>query len=268
MNYGVSYKLYTKQVNLVLTNNLRKIVASLGEVKYRRRYGLFKAEGTKCVLDTIGAFNLKYIFATDQWLSAHPDITGVSIVKPSDLHIMSSLTTPSDVIAVFELPEYNFDTAELSRQLVIALDGVQDPGNLGTIIRTADWFGIHTILCNYGTADAFNPKVIQSTMGAISRVKIIYLNLADFIRDKYHGEVFGTFLDGDSIFTSKLPEAGMIIMGNEGNGISNEIMHLVNRRIHIPSFPPGAHTSESLNVAIATAIVTAQFRAGCVFNPM
>lgn len=253
-------------MNPILTNNLRKIVATLGEVKYRRRYGLFKAEGAKCVLDTIDAFNLKYLFATDQWLSAHPYITGGTIVKPSDLQIMSSLTTPSEVIAVFELPQYNFDATELSGQLVIALDGVQDPGNLGTIIRTADWFGIHTVLCNYGTADAFNPKVIQSTMGAISRVKIIYLNLADFIRDKYHGEVFGTFLDGDNIFASKFPEAGMIIMGNEGNGISDEIMHLVSRRIHIPSFPPGAHTSESLNVAVATAIVTAQFRAGRAQN--
>lgn len=253
-------------MNPILTNNLRKIVATLGEVKYRRRYGLFKAEGAKCVLDTIDAFNLKYLFATDQWLSAHPYITGGTIVKPSDLQIMSSLTTPSEVIAVFELPQYNFDATELSGQLVIALDGVQDPGNLGTIIRTADWFGIHTVLCNYGTADAFNPKVIQSTMGAVSRVKIIYLNLVDFIRNEYQGEVFGTFLDGDNIFASKLPEAGMIIMGNEGNGISDEIMHLVSRRIHIPSFPPGAHTSESLNVAIATAIVTAQFRAGRAQN--
>ena len=144
----------------------------------------------------------------------------------------------------------------------MALDDVQDPGNLGTIIRIADWFGIEHIFCSSGTADVYNPKTIQATMGAIARVKLHYCNLPDFLKSasQKNTPIFGTFLDGENIYTQELPANGIIIMGNEGNGISKQIAEMVTHRILIPNYPQGCETSESLNVAVATAIVCAEFR--------
>lgn len=247
-----------------LTNAIRKLVVSLGEAKHRRKLRLFKAEGTKCVLDTIASFKLKYLIATHQWLKEHKlaclDDDAVISVSPSEMGRMSELSNPAPVIAVYEIPKYEYDLSDVSRNLSIALDCVQDPGNLGTIIRTADWFGIRDIFCTAGTADVYNPKVVQATMGGISRVRVHYVDLAEFIASLKGIHVYGTFLNGDDISHTDLNSSGIIVMGNEGTGISPAIESLVTHRLTIPSFPKGAETSQSLNVAVATAIVVSQFR--------
>ncbi len=248
-----------------LTNNLRKLTASLGEAKHRKASGLFKAEGTKCVLDTISHFRCPYLIATDKWLALHGSaVTAESVVKASarDMERMSSLSTAPDVIAVYEIPVHTPDFSAFASQLCLALDCIQDPGNLGTIIRTADWFGVRNIICSPTTADVYNPKVVQATMGAISRVDLHYCDLAETLsRLKTDSKVrlFGTFLGGDIIYHTQLPVNGIIVMGNEGKGISPEIADLIDNRLYIPSYPPGQPTSESLNVAIATAVTLSEF---------
>ena len=170
------------------------------------------------------------------------------------------LKTPQDVLAVFEQPHYVAQSNVIEHSLCLALDGVQDPGNLGTIIRLADWFGIEHIFCSQGTVDVYNPKTVQATMGALARVKLYYVNLPELIASLKQTPVYGTFLDGNNMYDEKLSEHGLIIMGNEGNGISKEVEKLVNKRLYVPNYPLYRETSESLNVAIATAIVCAEFR--------
>jgi TrmH family RNA methyltransferase len=248
-----------------LTNRIRKTVASLAEVKNRRREGLFVAEGTKCVSDTIDAFSLRWLFATEAWLSDNPAVAEkaadcVFTVTRADLRSMTTLSATPPVIAVYELPKASpLDTKQLSNQLIVALDRVQDPGNLGTIIRTCDWMGITTILASHDTVDTFNPKTVQSTMGAISRVNVIYCSLPEVLAD-INSPVYGTFLDGENIYSAPLDKHGVIVMGNEGTGISDAVAATVTKRLLIPSFPPNRPTSESLNVATATAITLAEFR--------
>lgn len=250
-----------------LTKNLYRTVKSLDERKTRRKENAFKAEGTKCVLDTLGHFKLRYLFATYEWLENHSQQVGrivgqdaVVKVTRNDLSRMSSLSTPSDVIAVYEIPERVPDFSHMSHGLLLALDTIQDPGNLGTIIRVADWFGVREILCSAETADCFSPKVIQSTMGSISRVKLYYGNLPEMISKTESPAVYGTFLDGESISEAKIGEDGIIVIGNEGKGISKEVEDVVTERLLIPSYPQGEVTGESLNAAIATAITLAKFR--------
>jgi TrmH family RNA methyltransferase len=193
----------------------------------------------------------------------HPYIQADEVIEVSgeELTRASLLKTPQDVLAVFEQPQYTTNPEVLSSALCLALDDVQDPGNLGTIIRLADWFGIEHIFCSQGTVDVYNPKVIQATMGAIGRVKIHYLPLKEFILSLPNDyPIYGTFLNGENLYEKPLKTAAMIIMGNEGNGISPEIEKLVSDKILIPNFPAGRETSESLNVAVATAITCAEFR--------
>jgi len=246
-----------------LTNRLRKMVASLSDAKARKREKCFVAEGTKCVTDTWQHFTCRHLFATAQWIAEHPLIanqTDTIQVKAVDLERMTHLSTPPQVIAVYDLPFYNIEDINISSQLVLALDRIQDPGNLGTIIRIADWFGINTIVCSYDTVDAFNPKVIQATMGAISRVKVVYTSLSDFLCVHSDIPIYGTFLDGRNIYQCDLSTSGIIIMGNEGQGISDEVATHVSNRLLIPAYPPNSPTSESLNVSMATAITVAEFR--------
>lgn len=259
----------TSNVNIMveLTKNLYRTVKSLDDRKTRRKENAFKAEGTKCVMDTLGHFNLRHLFATHDWLDQHFNHIEkfncdgkIAKVTRNDLSRMSGLITPSDVIAVYDIPERVFDTTRSADCLLLALDTIQDPGNLGTIIRVADWFGIHDILCTAETADCFSPKVIQATMGSISRVRLHYGNLPDMIRRIKPIEVYGTFLDGVNISNAKIGSKGIIVIGNEGKGISKEVEALVTERLLIPSFPPGQETGESLNAAVATAITLAKFR--------
>ena len=190
-------------------------------------------------------------------------------LRAEELRRVSFLQHPQQVMALFPLPEGSENTDILKRKvfslsasnLFLALDGVQDPGNLGTIIRIADWFGISTLFCSHDTADAYNPKVVQATMGSIARVKVIYTNLLALFEQLPEGmPVYGTFLDGKNIYQQPLTPNGIIVMGNEGKGISKEVAAHINHHLLIPSYPAGRVTADSLNVAIATAITCAEFR--------
>ncbi len=252
-----------------LTNSLRKMIHGLGSSKNRRAEGLFVAEGTRCVLETLGLFNCRYFIATQKWVDEHCDklhnAGEIIIATQSDISRISQQKTPQPVIAVYEIPTRSLDLGKLTSSLVLALDTVQDPGNLGTIIRIADWFGISDIICSADTVDLYNPKVVQATMGAIARVAVHYVplcpTLAKLANDgQTETPIYGTFLDGDNIYETNLSPTGVIIMGNEGNGISPEVAKMVNHRLLIPSFPPNRPTVESLNVGMATAITVAEFR--------
>ena len=164
------------------------------------------------------------------------------------------------MLAVFRQPDEETDVSVISHSLCLALDDVQDPGNLGTIVRLADWFGIEHIFCSPNTVDIYNPKTVQATMGGIARVRLHYTPLPEFIRSLKGIPVYGTFLDGENMYTQPLSAYGLIVMGNEGNGIEDEVERLINRKLYIPNYPAERETSESLNVAIATAVVCAEFR--------
>lgn len=250
-----------------ISSALRKTVASLAKAKYRRELGLFVAEGEKCVGDTLAAFDCAMLIASPAWLEAHPKLPTrpERLLKATraDLERMSQMNNAPDVIAVYHIPHYRFDADNLKDKLVVALDCVQDPGNLGTIVRIADWMGVTDIIASEGTADVYNPKVIQATMGSIARVRVHYINNMPATLSALAKEdmpVYGTFLDGDDIYSTPLSESGVIVMGNEGHGVSAETAACIDRRLFIPSFPPERPTAESLNVAVATAITLAEFR--------
>ena len=242
----------------MISKNQLKYIRQLEQKKYRRREGLFVAEGTKVVGDLLQRYRPEAVFATADW-QAPAGITP-QLVTDDELRRISFLQHPQQVLALFPLPSVNSLPSSVNSELSLALDGVQDPGNLGTIIRIADWFGISTIICSEDTVDAWNPKVVQATMGSIARVNIIYNNLPEFL-DSLPADfpVYGTFLDGENIYTQELTHEGLIIMGNEGNGISDAVRAKVNRRLLIPDFHQG-ETADSLNVAIATAITCSEFR--------
>ena len=252
-----------------ITKSEIKQVRSLQQKKFRDELGLFVAEGDKCVEELQKGFELVALYREGE------NATRVEIEQ------MSGLQTPQGTIAVFRKPLLSLAPSLEERaggEVLLALDGVQNPGNLGTIIRTCDWFGVHDIVCSRDTADCFNPKVVQATMGALTRVRVHYTDVAEWLKavSSQHSDVriYGTLLDGKDMYEelsairsqpsaegSKLKaESSIIIMGNEGNGISEEVRRLVTHPIRIPSYPKGAETSESLNVAIATAIVLAEFR--------
>ena len=247
----------------MISKNQFKYIRQLEQKKYRRREGLFVAEGTKVVGDLLQRYQPKVIYATHEYLQAFPLLSkkGLEVVEvtPDELQHISFQQHPQQVLALFPIPETSLSTIHQDA-LSLALDGVQDPGNLGTIIRIADWFGIETIYCSEDTVDAWNPKVVQATMGSIARVNIIYLNLIEML-DALPSDfpVYGTFLDGDDIYQQSLSKNGLIIMGNEGNGISKAVRSRITHRLLIPSFRHG-DTAESLNVAIATAITCSEFR--------
>lgn len=247
----------------MLSKNKIKLIRSLEQKKRRREEGLFVAEGPKVVGDLLEAgYKAKLLVCTNQYFSKrHLAAEEVIEVSDDELRKVSFLQHPQDVLGVFEIPNTSALHTPDPQSLCIALDGVQDPGNLGTIIRIADWFGINQIFCSTDTADAFNPKTVQATMGSIARVIITYTDLRQFF-DTLPADipVYGTLLDGKNIYEEELTEGGIIVMGNEGNGISEEIRQRINRRLLIPNYPQGRKTADSLNVAIATAITCNEFR--------
>ena len=240
-----------------------KWIKSLEMRKYRLQEKAFVAEGPKLVGELLPYSTPLYIAATKDWLDANRHllraVKEVDEVSQTELERASLLRTPQSVLAVMPIPERRLDISSLQKKLVIALDSVQDPGNLGTILRIADWFGIHEVLCSEGTADVYNPKCVQSCMGALARVKVFYCNLPEVL-GQVEMPVFGTFLDGTDIYKEELSQQGIIVMGNEGNGISQPVAKMVNRRLYVPNYPKGSLTTESLNVAVATGIVCAEFR--------
>lgn len=245
-------------VNMVTHADI-KLVRSLADKRSRTETGLFVAEGAKLVEEICSStLTINRIYCTGNPV-AHPAAEQVST---KEMERMSLLKTPTDVLAVVEIPKYRLDPSIFSRRLVLALDDVQNPGNIGTIIRLADWFGIEDIICSEATADCFNPKVVQATMGAILRVRVHYTDLTATLKSAAtaHTPVYGTFLEGENIYSANLTRTGIILMGNEGRGVSDRNAQYVSRRLFIPPYPATRHGSESLNVAIATAITCAEFR--------
>ena len=246
--------------SMELSNNIVKLVASLALKKHRDEHKLFVAEGSKCVLDTINYFNCKMLIARKEWIDVNSRaLPGINVIEATgkQMERISQFKTPSDVVAVYEIPANNAKDISFSGKLTLALDGVQDPGNLGTIMRLADWFGITQVLCGEGTVDVYNHKVVQATMGAISRVKTYYCNLEEIL-PKAKVPIFVTALDGENIYNCKLPKEGIVVLGNEGNGVSKAVMQLATKRLLIPTMCNDA-TSESLNVSTAAAITISEF---------
>ena len=249
-----------------------KLIRSLQQKKFRDQLGLFVAEGDKCINELSKGFALETLVRE-----------GENATR-SEIEQMSGLRTPQGSIAVFKKAQWSDGSINrpivnrpIVNDLVLALDGIQDPGNLGTIIRTCDWFGVHDIFCSLDTADCYNPKVVQATMGALTRVRLHYVDLVEWLKrptptpslngGEHNVAIYGTLLDGKDLYESSLPfregsgvGLSVIVMGNEGNGISPAVRQLITHPIRIPSYPKDAETSESLNVAIATAIVLAEFR--------
>ena len=248
----------------MLSKGKLKYIHSLEMKKYRNELNAFVAEGNKLVADMLHAFECELILAKPSWMATQGDIPTKELLEADDEDIRkaSFLKSPQDVLAVFKRPAWSLAEADPASSLVLALDGIQDPGNLGTIIRLADWFGIEHIVCSLDTADVFSPKTVQATMGAVAHVKVHYTDLAVYLKAQAEKQIplFGTFLDGENMYTKELSANGIIVMGNEGNGIRPEIEELIDQKLYIPSFPPERETSESLNVAIATAVICAEFR--------
>ena len=243
-----------------------KLIQSLEQKKKRREERLFVAEGPKVVGDLMPYFPCRLIVAEPAWLASHPEVRATEVIEATsdELRKASFLKAPQEVLALFELPSYATPHDVASQELCLALDDVQDPGNLGTIIRIADWFGIKHIICSNGTVDAFSPKTVQASMGAVARVSIHYTDLPHYLSTLRTSSpatpIYGTFLEGENIYKKTLTTHGIIVMGNEGKGIGALTEQSVTDKLFIPNYPEGCVTSESLNVAIATAITCAEFR--------
>ena len=245
-----------------LSKNKIKYIQSLKDKKHRAEYCTFVAEGKKMVTELLPVMKCQLLLATREYLDTFSPGNAEEIIEVSveDLSKAGFVKTPQQVLGIFYQPRHNVDNLKIEDKLSIALDGIQDPGNMGTIVRLADWYGIENIFCSKDTVDIYNPKTVQATMGAIARVKVHYIDLADFLSANSDFHIYGTLLDGKNIYTETITPNGIIVMGNEGNGIRPEIEALLNKKLYIPNYPHGRSTSESLNVAIATAIICAEFR--------
>lgn len=233
-----------------------KLIKNLQQKKYRIEHGLFVAEGAKMVRELLNSDIRPYaIYVSDpEVLEIKTDL--VELVSSSELKRMSGMVAPNRALGVFFIPK---PIAVDFSDWVVALDDVRDPGNLGTIIRLCDWFGIHHLICSKHTVDCYNPKVLQATMGSIARVNVLYTDLQCFLEGA-KSPIHGTFMDGDNVYANKLPGRGILVMGNEANGISKTIEGLVGKKMSIPQFRGG--TAESLNVAVATSILLSEIRRG------
>lgn len=232
-----------------------KFIKNLQQKKYRNEHKLFVAEGIKLVRELLASdFEVYGIYTTD--LGLLQDTEGVEHISESELQKMSGLKSPNKILAVFHFPTQR----ELKvADWVVVLDDVRDPGNLGTIIRLCDWFGIDQLVCSLNTVDCFNPKTLQATMGSVSRVNIIYTDVVRFLK-KTEMPVYGAFMDGTTVYKEEFPKNGVLVMGNEANGVSAEVEALIAKKIAIPQF--GKSNTESLNVATATAILLNEIRRG------
>lgn len=249
---GVPFKQIQKYYILV-SNSQTKLISSLSQKKFRDKLGLFVAEGPKVIRELLDeGLQLKWLFSTD---ALEVISENHFLVTEMELQKISYLKTANSSMAVFEIPK----TISLKQSgLIVALDAVRDPGNLGTIIRLCDWFGVEQLICSKDTADCYNPKVVQASMGSLARVHIHYLSLANYL-DKTELPIYGGFMEGNNIYSEELPQDGILIMGNEANGISEEITQHITHKISIPRFGKTQKT-ESLNVATATAIMLSEFR--------
>ena len=239
----------------MVSKNQIKLITSLQQKKFRQIHQLFVAEGVKVIQELLKSnFELEHLYMTES-LFENVDSDKKSMISDSDLTKISSLNTANNCLAVFKIPKA---IPKNSDGLILALDDIRDPGNLGTIIRLSDWFGIAQIVCSEQTVDCYNPKVVQATMGSIARVSIRYVDLVKFL-SKENLPVFGTFMEGENVYSQDLPSNAILVLGNEGNGISKEIEKLVTNKLSIPRFGDLQQT-ESLNVASATAIFFSEFK--------
>jgi RNA methyltransferase, TrmH family len=260
----------------MLSKNQIKFVNSLKQKKFIQEHSLFIAEGTKIVSELLNSkITVKQIYATSDFFRntiVEKQIERFEI-KATELDRISALITPNEVLAVCEIPRYELEIDALKDKLTLVLDDIKDPGNLGTIIRIADWFGIENIICSTETAYTFNPKVVQATMGSIARIKMHYTDLPEFFKvqsppelrtgSNFKFQSFGALLEGENIYTKQLSSSGYIVIGNESKGISEELLPFITDKINIPSFShfkTGGGEAESLNAAIATSIICSEFR--------
>lgn len=241
-----------------LSKNQIKLITNLKQKKYRRLHGFFVVEGIKAIQELLNSkWQLELLYTIESF-NDRADSSGninETLISESDLKRISFLTTPNKALAVFKIPGSKKIDAD---GLIVALDAVRDPGNLGTIIRLCDWFGVKDLVCSNETVDCFNPKVIQATMGSITRVNINYVDLLSFLKE-VDMPVFGTFMNGENVYKKDLPKKGVLVLGNEANGISKDIELVIKEKIAIPRFGT-IQVTESLNVATATAILLSEFR--------
>ena len=236
----------------MVTKSELKYIQSLSDKKVRLETGCFIAEGVKLVGEMIAAgYPLKAVYALDSWESPDTSLE-VTRIEAFELEKMSMLQTPNQVLAVAMMPQKK-ETLDLAGPLTIVLDGIQDPGNMGTIIRTADWFGITQIVASEDTVDVYNPKVIGATMGSFMRVSVTYKNLADWM-PTIKLPVYGALLEGENVFTIKTPQKGLLVIGSEGKGIRENILDFITHPVTIPKIGE----AESLNAGIAAGIIVAQ----------
>ena len=249
--------IYSKVHYFMLSKNQIKLITSLQQKKQRFANQLFFAEGIKVIQELVESnFELVHLYTTQNDFEEVSNDKKISITE-GDLKKISTLSTPNSCLAVFKIPA---EKKIIESGLILALDSIRDPGNLGTILRLCDWFGITQLLCSKETVDIYNPKVVQATMGSIARVNVNYIDLESYIIQTKL-PVFGTYMEGSNIYKTNLPQEGIIVMGNEANGISTEIENLIKNRLSIPRFGTLQKT-ESLNVATATAIILSEFRRG------
>ncbi|WP_299113367.1 RNA methyltransferase [uncultured Winogradskyella sp.] len=238
----------------MLSKNQIKLIKSLSQKKFRSQHGLFTVEGIKGISEFVNSsFSLNQIYSLENVFDV--DDSKMTLVTDSDLKKITQLKTPNMAVGVFEIPKSK--VIDNSR-LIVALDDVRDPGNLGTIIRLCDWFGINDLVCSKATVDCFNSKVVQATMGSLTRVNVSYVELDTFLFNS-ENEIFGTFMEGENIYKADLPERGVLVLGNEANGISKTIENKVTKHLGIPRFG-NLKATESLNVATATAICLSEFK--------
>ena len=237
----------------MLSKSKIKQIQSLNVKKYRQKYSQFTVEGDKSVKELLNSdLQVVELFATEKWEGNHPKAV---LLDEKELKKISNLNAPQNVIAWVQIPDYSLEMTKLKNKLTIVLDNIQDPGNLGTIIRIADWYGIEHIICSPDSVDLYNPKVINATMGSFTRVKVFYADLAKVLKEAKL-PVYGCVLEGDNIHQMGKVQEGIILIGNEGKGISSELLPLITKAVSIPSFGE----AESLNAAIATAVVVDNFR--------
>ncbi|MEZ5084145.1 MAG: RNA methyltransferase [Bacteroidales bacterium] len=247
----------------MLSKNKIKLIRSLHILKFRRQLGLFIAEGPKIVREVLNShYTIDSIFATCEWFEQNSAVdlpVKREIISESELKKISNLKTPNEVLAIVKIPMPP-QLPDVSKHIVLMLDEIKDPGNLGTIIRMADWFGIEHIICSDSCVDVFNPKVVQSAMGSVFRVQVFYTDLIKYLRSLTPGlPVYGTFTEGSNIFLADLVNHGVIIIGSESHGISRSLLPFISNRLSIPNFA-GSTSAESLNASIAAAITIAEFR--------
>lgn len=244
----------------MLSKSQISFIKSLHQKKFRKEEGLFLVEGLKSVLEFAhSAYEIESIFHTPAILPKLNKISGnikLQEVNPEELAKISTLNTPQDVLAILRIPEPQTPSIKrLKETFVLVLDGVQDPGNMGTIIRTADWFGIHQLVCSNDTVEVYNPKVVQASMGSLARVSVHYTDLPPFLAAQ-QVPIYAAALDGKSIFETTFKTEGCIILGNEGNGIREEVLKNASQKVTIPRFG----NTESLNVAVSAGIFCAEIR--------